>query len=56
MGLRSNLDVVQARQAQMDAQQQLATAKYNTLIAYLELLNSAGVLNNEQYLTLFQAA
>ena len=48
VGLRTNLDVVQARQAQMDAQQQLAQAKYAYLIAYLELLNAAGVLDDKR--------
>ncbi|MBP3220981.1 MAG: TolC family outer membrane protein [Neisseriaceae bacterium] len=48
VGLRSNLDVVQAQQAYLEAQQQLAQAKYQCLIAYLQLLHTAGVLDDKQ--------
>ena len=48
VGLRTNLDVVQAQQAYLEAQQQLANAKYHYLISYLELLNTAGVLDDKQ--------
>lgn len=48
VGVRSNLDELQAMQAQADAEQKLAEARYQYLTAYLQLLNSAGVLINEK--------
>ena len=47
VGLRTNLDVVQAQQAYLEAQQQLANAKYHYLISYLDLLNTTGVLDDK---------
>lgn len=48
VGVRTNLDELQAMQAQADAEQKLAEARYQYLTAYLQLLNSAGVLTNEK--------
>ncbi|UOO83114.1 TolC family protein [Uruburuella testudinis] len=45
VGIRNNLEEVQAQQAKADAEQKLAEAKYGHIRAYLQLLQSAGVLN-----------
>lgn len=44
VGVRSTLDEIQAQQAQADAQQQLAEARYNYIVSYLQLLQSSGIL------------
>ncbi|MDF7676665.1 TolC family outer membrane protein [Neisseriaceae bacterium ESL0693] len=47
VGVRSNLDELQAQQAKTDAEQQLAQARYNYITAYLQLLQSSGILTNK---------
>lgn len=50
VGIRSNLDELQALQAKADAEQKLAEAQYSYITTYIQLLQSAGVLTqmNEQ--------
>lgn len=47
VGVRSNLDELQAVQARAEAEQKLAEARYGQVLAYLQLLASAGVLDEE---------
>lgn len=47
VGVRNNLEEMQAQQAMADAAQKLAEAKYTYIQSYLQLLQSAGVLDNE---------
>ena len=46
VGVRSNLDLIQAEQAYSDAIQQLADARYTYLQAHLTLAQSTGLLND----------
>ncbi len=48
VGVRSNLDVILAQQSLLEAQQQLAKARYDYLQAHLALAQSAGVLQNSE--------
>lgn len=50
VGVRSNLDVVQAQQALADSEQQLAKARYDYLQAQLALAQAAGQLQNGEAL------
>ena len=47
VGIRNNLEEVQAQQAQAEAVQKLAEARYAHIQAYLQLLHSAGVLGEQ---------
>ncbi len=47
VGIRNNLEEVQAQQAQAEAVQKLAEARYAHIQAYLQLLHSAGVLGGQ---------
>ena len=47
VGIRNNLEEVQAQQAQAEAVQKLAEARYAHIQAYLQLLHSAGVLDEQ---------
>lgn len=44
VGIRSNLDELQALQAKADAEQKLAEAQYGYITTYIQLLQSAGIL------------
>ncbi|ASK27268.1 TolC family outer membrane protein [Neisseria chenwenguii] len=44
VGVRNNLEEIQAQQAKADAEQKLAEAKYGYVKSYLELLKNSGVL------------
>ncbi|WP_239350437.1 TolC family protein [Snodgrassella communis] len=44
VGIRSNLDELQAIQAKADAEQKLAEAQYGYITSYIQLLQSAGTL------------
>lgn len=48
VGVRNNLEETQAQQEKADAEQKLAEAKYTYIQAYLQLLQSAGVLGDEE--------
>ena len=48
VGVRNNLEEIQAQQEKADAEQKLAEAKYTYIQAYLKLLQSAGVLGDEE--------
>ena len=48
VGVRNNLEETQAQQEKADAEQKLAEAKYTYIQAYLKLLQSAGVLGDEE--------
>ena len=45
--MRSNLEEVRARQAYSEAEQQLAEAQYTYILSYVQLLQRAGILDNE---------
>ena len=45
VGVRTNLEEIQAQQNQADAQQKLAEARYNNINAYIQLLQNSGILN-----------
>lgn len=47
VGVRSNLEEVRARQAYSEAEQQLAEAQYTYILSYVQLLQRAGILDNE---------
>ena len=47
MGIRTNIDLLQAEQAYYSTLTSLATAKYNYLIARLSLSQAAGQLDSE---------
>ena len=47
VGVRNNLEETQAQQAKADAEQKLAEAKYTYIQSYLQLLQSTGVLADE---------
>ncbi|QMT41303.1 hypothetical protein [Neisseria shayeganii] len=47
VGVRSNLDELQAVQAEAEARQQLAEARYGQIMAYLQLLAHSGTLTDE---------
>lgn len=47
VGVRSNLDELQAVQAEAEARQQLAEARYGQIMAYLQLLAHSGMLTDE---------
>jgi outer membrane protein len=44
VGIRSNLDELQALQAKADAEQKLAEAQYGYITTYIQLLQNAGIL------------
>lgn len=44
VGVRSNLDELQALQAKADAEQKLAEAQYGYITTYIQLLQNAGIL------------
>ena len=50
VGVRSNLDELQAVQTKADAEQKLLEARYNYITYYIQLLQNAGILSqtNEQ--------
>ncbi len=48
VGVRNNLEETQAQQEKADAEQKAAEAKYTYIQAYLQLLQSSGVLNDEE--------
>lgn len=48
VGVRNNLEETQAQQEKADAEQKLAEAKYTYIQSYLQLLQNAGVLNDEE--------
>lgn len=48
VGIRSSLDELQALQDKTDAEQQLAEARYNYVIAYLQLLQNSGTLSDSE--------
>ena len=48
VGVRNNLEETQAQQEKADAEQKLAEAKYTYIQSYLKLLQSAGVLGDEE--------
>ncbi|OSI15949.1 type I secretion protein TolC [Neisseria dentiae] len=48
VGVRNNLEETQAQQEKADAEQKLAEAKYTYIQAYLQLLQNAGVLGDEE--------
>lgn len=56
VGVRNNLEETQAQQAASDAEQKLAEAKYSYIKAYLRLLQSAGVLKDENRIHRLSAA
>lgn len=56
VGIRNNLEEIQAQQAASDAEQKLAEAKYGYIKAYLQLLQSAGVLGDENRIRRLSAA
>jgi len=56
VGVRNNLEETQAQQAASDAEQKLAEAKYSYIKAYLRLLQSAGVLKDENRIRRLSAA
>lgn len=47
VGVRNNLEETQAQRTKAEAEQKLAEAKYNYIQAYLQLLQSSGLLNDE---------
>ena len=47
LGVRNNLEEIQAQHAKADAEQKLAEAKYAYLQAYLQLLHHSGVLGSD---------
>lgn len=48
VGVRSNLEEIQAQQNQADARQKLAEARYGHINAYIRLLQNSGVLNEPE--------
>ncbi len=48
VGVRSNLEEIQAQQNQADARQKLAEARYGHISAYIRLLQNSGVLNEPE--------
>lgn len=48
VGVRNNLEETQAQKDKADAEQKLAEAKYTYIQAYLQLLQSSGVLADEE--------
>lgn len=47
VGVRSNLDELQAIQTKADAEQKLAEAQYNYITYYIELLQNAGIISQQ---------
>ena len=48
VGVRSNLEEIQAQQNQADAQQKLAEARYSNINAYIQLLQNSGILDEPE--------